>query len=400
MASFSSSARSMRSSEIRRLMKLAADPSVISFAGGMPNSDLFPVQAIDEIYASLPLAAKQAGFQYGPTSGFPPLLESLREYLRGRGLPMEGNGLLVTTGAQQALNLLAKVFVDPGDRIITESPSFIGALAAYKSYGAELHGVPMDTDGMLLDRLTETLDRYAGERLKMLYLCPCFHNPAGTVYSLERKRQLLDTLRGRDIVLIEDDPYSELYFDESDKELTQPMKAMGDEPAPIAYVGTFAKILGPGMRLGWLLAPEQIVEKVELAKQSMDACSSTFTQVLAHAYLSQGRLPDYLTGVRAAYKRRARIMLDTLETHMPKGVEWTRPRGGFYIWVTLPESADASDVFATSIEKGAAFVIGSAFDPEGTRNNCLRLAFSHTPEERIAEGTKIVCEAVRSVVAA
>lgn len=388
----------MRSSEIRRLMKLAADPSVISFAGGMPNNDLFPVEAIDELYAGLPLPARQAAFQYGPTSGFPPLLESLREYLRGRGLPVDGNGLIVTTGAQQALNLLAKVFVDPGDRVITEYPSFIGALAAYKSYGAELHGVPMDDNGILIDRLTETLDTYAGEQLKMLYLCPCFQNPAGTVYTLERKRELLEALHGRDIVLIEDDPYSELYFDEADKELTQPMKAMGDEPVPIAYVGSFAKILGPGMRLGWLLAPADIVEKVELAKQSMDACSSTFTQVLAHAYLSQGRLPEYLAGVRIAYKRRARIMLDTLEAHMPEGVEWTRPRGGFYIWVTLPEHADASDVFAKSIEKGAAFVIGSAFDPEGSRNNCLRLAFSHTPEGRIAEGTRIVCDAVRGVL--
>ncbi|MBD3241450.1 MAG: aminotransferase class I/II-fold pyridoxal phosphate-dependent enzyme, partial [Chitinivibrionales bacterium] len=271
MTAFSSSARNMRSSEIRRLMKLAADPSVISFAGGMPNNDLFPVEAIDELYAGLPLAAKQAGFQYGPTSGFPPLLEALREYLGGRGLPLEGNGLIVTTGAQQALNLLAKVFIDPGDRIITEYPSFIGALAAFKSYGAELHGVPMDAEGILLDKLNDALDSYAGEHLKMLYLCPCFHNPAGTVYTLERKKKLLEALKGRDIVLIEDDPYSELYFDEADKPLTQPMKAMGEEPVPIAYVGSFAKILGPGMRLGWLLAPEEIVEKVELAKQSMDA---------------------------------------------------------------------------------------------------------------------------------
>lgn len=398
MAPFSTAAQGMRSSAIRELMKLAADPSVISFAGGMPNNGLFPTDDLDELYNALPVEVKQAGFQYGPTGGYPPLLASLREYLRGRGLPVDSNDLIITTGAQQALNLLAKVFVDPGDTVVTEYPSFIGAVAGFRSYGARLQGVPMDDDGIDIDALGAVLDAAAAQSLKLLYLCPCFHNPAGNVYTLERKRAVLDTLVERDVVLIEDDPYSELYFDDADKPLTQPMKALGEEPVPIAYVGSFAKIFGPGMRLGWLLAPADIVAKVELAKQSMDAGSSTFTQVLANAYLSEGRLPGYLANVRPIYKRRAETMLGVLTAYMPKNVSWTTPRGGFYIWVRLPESVDATDVFNRSIARGAAFVVGSAFDPEGTRNNCFRLAFSHAPEDRIEEGTKIVCEAVREAM--
>jgi DNA-binding transcriptional MocR family regulator len=396
MVNFSTIAQQMRSSEIRRLMKLAADPSVISFAGGMPNNALFPVDTLDQLYASLSTEQKQAAFQYGPTSGYPPLLESLKTYLASRKLPVGDNVLIVTSGGQQAISLLSKVLLDPGDVVITEQPSFIGALAAFKSYGAELHGVPIDADGIVLDALEGVLTKQAGARLKMMYLNPSFHNPAGILYSMERRRGLLELLRTHDVCLLEDDPYSELYFDEADVPATVPIKALGSEPVPIAYVGSFAKIFGPGMRLGWMLAPPDIMEKVELAKQSMDACSATFTQVLAHAYLSEGKLPGYLATVRKAYARRASLMLEALGAHMPDGVTWTTPRGGFYIWVTLPDHVDSSDVFAKSLEQGAAFVVGSAFDPEGQRNNTFRLAFSHTPEERIAEGTEMVCRAVRA----
>jgi hypothetical protein len=242
--------------------------------------------------------------------------------------------------------------------------------------------------------LRKTIDSLP-EPPKFLYVSPYFHNPAGIVYSAARKRELLSCARQRDLLVLEDDPYGELYFDEADRELTVPMKAESGGNDLICYVGSFAKIFGPGMRLGWLLAPPAIIEKCELAKQSTDACSPTFTQVLAHAYLSGGYLPDYLAMLRQTYRRRAEIMLAALEEHMPEGVSWTRPRGGFYVWVRLPEKADATRVFEASLARGAAFVIGSAFDPEGVRNNCFRLAFSHTPESKIAEGVRIVCEAVR-----
>lgn len=396
MTDFSSSAKQMRSSEIRRLMKLAADPSIISFAGGMPANTLFPTDVVDELFNGLSLSLKQAALQYGPTPGYSPLLESLKKYLESRGIATENQDLIITTGAQQALNLVAKVFINPGDYVVTEYPSFIGGIAAFKSYEANLVGIPLDNDGIDIKKLRQTLDTL-GDKVKLLYISPYFHNPAGIIYSKKRKEELLKLLTGRNICMIEDDPYSELYFRPEDKELTVPMKATGKEPVPICYIGTFAKILGPGLRLGYVLGPKEIVEKCELAKQSMDACTSTMNQVLADQYLRKGKLEPYLNYLRPVYARRAQIMLSALEKYMPAGITWTKPQGGFYVWVTMPETMDASEVFAETIKHGAAFVIGSAFDPEGTRNNSFRLAFSHTPEERIDEGIKIIAEATKKV---
>jgi 2-aminoadipate transaminase len=394
MVEFSSSAKNMRSSEIRRLMSLAADPSIISFAGGMPNNSLFPIELIEVLYRSLTPAQQREAFQYGPTSGYPPLLETLKEYLVQKGLRMAGNSLIITTGAQQAINLVAKVFLDPGDTVITEYPSFIGGLAAFKSYGANLAGVEMDAEGIIIQKLKQTWEQNSSTA-KLLYLSPYFHNPAGITYSAKRKAEVLAFLEGKKLCLLEDDPYSELYFDDADKNLTVSMKQLDTKSLPICYVGSFAKIFGPGMRLGWLLGPTAIVDKCELAKQSMDACSSTFTQVLANAYFKQQRLNPYLEKLRPIYKRRAQTMIAALEAGLPEGVTFTRPKGGFYIWVTMPEQVDATDIFNLSIQKGAAFVIGNAFDPAGVRNNCFRLAFSHTPEERIAEGVQIICDAIK-----
>lgn len=397
MHKFSTSARNMRSSEIRKLMKLAADPSIISFAGGMPNNELFPCQVVEELYSNLSLKEKQTAFQYGPTSGYPPLLATLKEYLQSRGLPVETNQLIITTGAQQAINILTKVFIDPGDTMITEYPCFIGAVAAFKSYGAHIISITLDNEGIPIDELKKALDGTSTQP-KMIYLSPYFHNPAGIIYSQERKEALLNLIRNRDICLLEDDPYSELYFDEASKELTRSMKSIGDDSQQICYVGSFSKIIGPGMRLGYLLGPNEIVEKCELAKQSMDACAPSYTQVLANAFLVENKLAPYLDMLRPTYKRRSEIMLNAMEEHMPECVTWTKPKGGFYIWAVLPETVDSSDIFAKSIDRGAAFVIGNAFDPEAKRNNCFRLAFSHTPEDKIAQGIEIVAKAVKSCI--
>ncbi len=398
MIEFSSAAANMRSSEIRRLMALASDPSVISFAGGMPNNGLFPTDMIGELYDGLALEIRQDAFQYCPTAGYPRLLDALGGYLASKGIPVKNNSLIITTGAQQALNLVAKVLVDPGDTVICEYPCFIGAVAAFKSYGAHLVGVEIDGCGIVIDKLEEA---WAAQPRapKMLYVSPYFHNPAGIVYSEERKQAVIRFVGAHGLCLLEDDPYGELYFDEADRQLTVPMKVLADPALPICYTGSFAKIFGPGMRLGWLCGPAEIVEKCELAKQSMDACSATFTQVLAWAFLTQNRLRPYVESLRPIYKRRAKLMLDALEKNMPETVSWTRPKGGFYIWVTLPENVDSTAVFNASLKNGAAFVIGSAFDPEGRRNNCFRLAFSHTPEERIAEGIAIIAAAVRDCLA-
>lgn len=397
MVEFSSSVKNMRSSEIRRLMQLAADPSIISFSGGMPANSLFPIDVVDELYNQLSTQDKQAAMQYGPTGGYPPLLNSLKQYLESRGISTKNQGLIITTGAQQALNLVSKTFLNPHDIVITEYPSFVGAVAAFKSYEAELVGIELDNDGINIDKLEQVLESKKSQ-VKMLYINPCFQNPAGTTYSKEKKQKIIEIVKKYGICLLEDDPYSELYFDKSDKEVTIPIKSMSDDTLPICYAGTFAKIFGPGLRLGWLLAPTSIIDKCELAKQSMDACTSTFTQVLAHHYLQKGKLGPYLEWIRPIYARRAEIMLNALKKYMPEGVTWTTPKGGFYIWVTLPENMDSTTVFNESLKQGAAFVIGNAFDPYGVKNNSFRLAFSHTPEPRIDEGIKIVADSIKKLL--
>jgi len=398
MIPFAESIQKLRSSEIRRLMSLSADPSIISFTGGMPNNSIFPVDAIGEIWGNLPVAVKQVAFQYGPTSGYPPLLSALKKYLASKGLPVDDSQrIIITTGAQQAINLITKVFIDNGDRIITEYPSFIGALAAFQSYGAALTGIPLDDNGIDIRLLRKELESNPG-KTKLLYLSPYFHNPAGIIYSAARKQELISLLTEHPCCLIEDDPYGELYFNDNDRAQTLPIKAAAQEKFPICYVGTFAKIFGPGMRLGWILGPAAIVDKCELVKQSADACSSTFTQVLASEFLSRNMLEPFVTLLRKNCAHRADIMLNALTKYMPEGITWTKPKGGFYIWVTMPASLDASDLFNIVIKKGAAFVIGNAFDPAGIRNNSFRLAFSFTPEAQINRGIQIIAESIAEML--
>ncbi|MBA4406510.1 PLP-dependent aminotransferase family protein [bacterium] len=395
MIKFSQCVDAMRTSEIRDLMSVAMRPDIISFAGGMPNNDLFPVKEIDEIYNGLDDKTKKIGFQYGPTPGYPPLLESLKEYLRSKNLPVDTNDLIITSGSLQAINIIMKLFINPGDTVITEQPCFIGGITTAKSYQANIVSVPMDSDGIIMDELEQTF-KAEGKNAKILYLSPCFHNPAGIVYSKQRKTELLKFLEGKEIILIEDDPYGELYFDENDKELTVPMKTIQPEPVPNCYIGSFSKILGPGMRLGWLLAPPEIINKAQLTKQSLDACSSTFTQVLADQFLRQRKLMPYVEGLRVTYARRMKIMNDSLKMNMPPEAKWVIPKGGFYIWITLPEHINASDILKESMSRGAIFIIGKTFDPMGIKNNCIRLAFSNTPEDEIDRGVKIVAEALKA----
>jgi len=353
---------------------------------------------MEKITKNISQNAKKAAFQYGPTDGIPALKESLANYLESRGLPLEGNKILITTGAQQAINLVTKVFIDPQDRVLVEDPSFIGAIAAFNSYDACVDGVLVDDEGINIENLEKAVK--SGDKPKFLYVIPYFQNPAGTIYSPKRKTELLSFVKNNDLPLLEDDPYGELWFDEEVKEWVKPMKAIDSDSKRIIYVGSFAKILGPGFRLGYMLAPNELVEKCELAKQSQDACSSTYTQVLADAYLRSGELQPYLASLRPKYKKRAQIMLEALEKYMPRdaGISWTTPHGGFFVWATLPNNTDSSDVFKIAVKNGAAFVVGKAFDPKGKKNNGMRLAFSGASEDKIEEGIKIIADAVKEVL--
>lgn len=395
MTNFSKNSQNMRSSEIRELMSLATRPDMISFAGGMPNNSLFPLDEIEEIYVHLSREVKQAGFQYGPTHGYPPLCAALKEYLKSKGLPIEGHELMITTGSQQAIHLVTRVYIDPGDVIVAEDPCFIGGITAARAHQGVIRSVPMDEEGMDIDLFRQALDRQ-DPVAKMVYLTPNFHNPAGLIYPRERREKVLQTLEGRDVVLLEDDAYGELYFDEADHSLVTPLKAMGPNPVPTCYTGSFSKIMGPGFRLGWLLAPIDILRRCELAKQSIDACTATFPQVIAHGFLSSGKLFSYISRMRRVYAHRARLMLDALQRFMPAESHWNTPRGGFYIWVHLPPGMDATEVLKKAIDAGVVFIIGKTFDPCGQKNDCLRLAFSHTPEDKMAHGIEILAQSLRS----
>ena len=395
MPRFSKAVASLRSSEIRDLMTLASRPDIISFAGGMPGNELFPVHEIEELYRSLDIKQKQAAFQYGPTPGLPSLLESLAGFLEKKGLPVKENRLLITTGSQQALNVLAKAFIDPAEPVLVENPCFIGALSAFRSYEAELRGVPVDRDGISIDALCREIERK--DRAKLLYITPYFHNPAGLLYTIERKQQLIALLQGTNIPLIVDDAYADLYFFEEDLERLRPIKAMNPDGINVCYTGSFSKILGPGLRLGWMLVPEKIYGKCELIKQSADACSPSFTQVLADAFIRSGQIYSYVASVRQEYKKRATAMVSALREHLPDYVQWSEPRGGFYIWLTLPDEADATQIMTLAIEGGAVFVAGKTFDPAGKQNNSLRLSYCNNTPEQIGEGIPIVAGAIRNI---
>jgi len=395
MIQFSKSVNSLRTSEIRDLMGLATRPDIISFAGGMPGNELFPVEDIDEIYNHLPLDSKQTAFQYGPTPGYPPLIESLKEYLQKKGMAVEKNKLMITTGSLQAINILSKVFIDPEDVVVTENPCFIGGISAFKSYQAILHGIDLDENGINLELLKSFLRQSKSKPPKFIYLTPNFHNPAGTLYTEERKKKLVPILQEHDLLLVEDDAYGELYFDDEARKRVIPLKTLYENDLSICYTSTFSKILGPGFRLGWMLVPPEIYQKAELCKQSMDACSPNFTQVLANEFLRSGKMELYIQKMRLIYKRRKDTMAGAIRKYFPEEITWMEPKGGFYIWLKLPPKLDIMAVLKSSIEKGAVFVIGKTFDPEGKDNSHFRLAYSHTPEDKIEKGIQILGDCLK-----
>ncbi len=397
MYAFSNAVNSMHSEDVKQLMKQASGKSLISFAGGMPNNDLFPIEQIDDIYNSLPEDIKKLCFQYGPTSGYPPLVKSLEGYLKNKELPVDENKILITTGSLQAISIITQEFVNEGDIILTENPCFVGALTVFETFGAEIHSIPIDKNGIDIAALKNkigSLDR----KPKFLYVTPNYHNPAGIIYTPERKKQLLEVLSGTGIILIEDDAYSDLYFNEEEKHLTKSMKSFGVKDVEIIYTGSFSKILGPGFRLGYMLSSEEIFEKAETVKQALDACTSSFMQILANEFLAQHKLEPYLTFLRSEYLERKNLLQKYLKAYMPEEVTWNEPKGGFYIWLKLPPHIRSTDIFKESVAKGVVFVTGRTFDPASKKDDRLRLSFSNMPKNDIEKGVIILSEAIKQVL--
>jgi 2-aminoadipate transaminase len=397
MYAFSNAVNSMHSEDIKLLMKQASGKSMISFAGGMPNIDLFPVKEIDAIYNSLPDDIKKLCFQYGPTSGYPPLIKSLESYLTKKKLPVTENKILITTGSLQAISIITQEFVNKGDIILTENPCFVGALSVFETFGAEIHSIPIDKNGIDITALKNKIASL--ERTpKFLYVTPNYHNPAGIIYSPERKKELLDVLSGTGIILLEDDAYSDLYFNDNEKHLTKAMKSFGVKDVEIIYTGSFSKILGPGFRLGYMLSSKEIFEKAEIVKQALDACTSNFMQILGNEFLAQHKLDTYLDFLRTEYLERKNLLQKYLQKYMPREIIWNEPKGGFYIWLKLPSHIKSTDIFKESVKNGVVFVTGRTFDPASKKDDRLRLSFSNMPKESIEQGVIILSEAIKKVI--
>lgn len=394
MYSFSEAVEGLRSSAIRDLMSVATHPDMISFAGGMPDNELFPLKDVQDIVAGLSVSEQQAALQYAPTTGYQPLLDELGLWLKRKGLPVESNRLIITTGSLQGINIFTKLFVNPHDVVLTENPSFIGALSVFNSYLADVRGVPLDNEGIQIEKLKSALLLNP----KLLYLMPTFHNPAGISYSAERRRQLLEVMNETSIPILEDDAYGDLAFDLEENSVYTPLKVLSERESQICYTGSFSKIFGPGIRLGWMLLSDDFYRKAELCKQALDACSPSFTQVLAYNFLASGKLDHYVNWVKAIYQQRCDYMMDAVTRHFPEDTQFVRPKGGFYLWVKLPKEIDEKELLKATIADGAVFVIGSTFDPSGTANGHIRLSFSNTPEEKIERGIRIIGERMKRMM--
>ena len=394
MYAFSNAVNSMHSEDIKQLMKQTSGKSMISFAGGMPNNDLFPLKQIDAIYNSLPEDIKKLCFQYGPTSGYPPLVKSLENYLENKGLAVSNNKILITTVSLQSISIITQEFVNEGDIILTENPSFVGALSVFETFGAEIHSIPIDKDGIDIQALKDKINSL-NRTPKFLYVTPNYHNPAGIIYTPERKKELLEVLSGTGIILLEDDAYSDLFFKVEEKQLTRSMKSFGVKDVEIIYTGSFSKILGPGFRLGYMLSSEEIFEKAESVKQALDACTSNFMQILANEFLAQHKLEAYLEFLRSEYLERKNLLQRHLEAYMPKEITWNEPKGGFYIWLKLPAHIKSTDVFKETVKEGVVFVTGRTFDPAGKKDDRLRLSYSNMPKNSIEKGVIILSKAIK-----
>lgn len=391
---FSRAVNSMHSEDIKLLMKQSSKEGLISFAAGMPNNDLFPVKEIDEIFSNLSDDIKKLCFQYGPTSGYPPLVGSLEKMLQKRGLALGSDKVLITTGSLQAISIITQEFVNEGDVILTECPCFVGALSVFETYGAKTIGIQIDEQGIDIEALTKVISNQT-RKPKFLYITPNFHNPAGIIYSEDRRRALLEVLSGTGIILIEDDAYGDLYFKDKDAALTRPLKAYKGYDVDIIYTGSFSKILGPGFRLGYMLSSHEIFEKAETIKQALDACTSNFMQILANEFIETGYLEPYLLFLRKEYSERYEILHANLNKHLSKDITWNVPKGGFYVWLKLPQPIKATSLFKDCLSKGVVFVTGRTFDPESVKDNYLRLSFSNMPKDSIEQGVILLAQVIK-----
>lgn len=383
----------VRTSAVRDLFAAAARSDVISLSGGMPDVRRVPHDAVQRAVRRALEHDGAAALQYGASEGRYALRSTVVGLMAESGVRLSEDDIVVTAGAQQGLDLLAKVFLDPGDVVICEGPTYVGALQAFSPYRPHIECVPVDDHGMRIDALEETLRRVGARGAKFIYTIPNFHNPAGVTLSAERRRRLIELAREYDIPVVEDDPYGRLRFEGGH---ILPLRALDPD---VIYLGTFSKIFAPGLRLGWMAAPRPIRARVLLAKQAADLCGSAFSQTVAEHYMTGTAWRRVLADLTATYHVRRDAMLAALAEHFPEDVTWTRPEGGFFVWVTLPGHMDTKPLLAEAVERGVTFVPGSDFFPAGRGSNNFRLAFCYEEPEQIVEGVRRISEVLEDKLA-
>lgn len=385
------------SSAIRELLKLSSLPDVISFAGGLPAPDLFPIERFKEAAEVVLTEMGDRALQYGTTEGYQPLREMIAKNAGKYGIQISADNVMITTGSQQALDLLGRIFINRGDRILVESPTYLGALQAWNAYGVKYVTIPFDEDGMQTDLLESRLRT----GLKFIYVLPNFQNPTGVTLSRERRMQLVEMANAYGVPIVEDDPYGQLRYE---GEHIPPVVVLDDEirakevpiySGNVIYTSTFSKILAPGLRLAWVVAPEDVIKKMVQSKQGCDLNTSTFNQYLAYEVANGPWIKSHIQTIRETYKERRDVMMKALQEYMPEGVNWTHPKGGLFLWATLPENINSSDIFPLAVEKKVAFVPGNPFYPLGGGENTMRLNFSCMKPDLIDEGIKRLAEVIK-----
>ena len=382
---FAHRAAMMKPSEIRSLFAVASRPDIVSLAGGMPNLSAFPMEMMASVVEKLILENGQEALQYGSGQGHPKLRAQICDVMALEGIVAHPDDVIVTTGSQQALDLISRIFIDPGDVVLAEAPSYVGALGTFSQYEAQVVHVAMDNDGLIPQALREaiTTTRAAGRKIKFLYLIPNYQNPAGVLLSPARRTEILEICNKEKIFVVEDNPYGLLGFDRPSPDA---MRAKDSEN--VIYLGSFSKTIAPAFRVGWALVPQALKEKLVIALESSVLCPSNFTQLAISSYLSDQPWRDQIASFTQLYKVRRDAMLESLEKYFPKGATWTKPGGGFYVWATLPEGIDTKALMPKAIVGKVAYVPGSAFYADGFGAREMRLSYCYPTPERIRDGIK------------
>ncbi len=391
--SYSKLSGNIKRSEIREILKWLRKPGLISFGGGLPDSDLFPLTEIGDITREVLADKGFLALQYGQTKGEPEMVKALCQHMEEFGDKATCEEVAVVSSSQQGLDLLSLLFLDDNTPIIVEEPTYLGALQAFRRHNANMIGIPMDDDGMKMDILEEKLASMK-DKPRFIYTIPDFQNPSGITMSIERRKKLIALAEKYDVPIVEDSPYRELRY----KGETLPSIWTISGGKNVIMLKTFSKILFPGMRMGWIVAEEDVIDKFVVLKQSVDLCTPSFNQLILANYIQKGLMKETIEKAKKCYRPKKDAMLESLEKYMPKGVEWSKPEGGMFLWIKLPKHVDTKEIFMTAIEHNVAYIIGSPFHHHGGGKNTMRLSYSFPSIDQIHEGIKRLADMIKSVV--